>query len=204
MTQSGISSCLTYAFSKCGYTSRVNCTKVRKAAVSEVHGNHPEKINNLAQHMCHLPSTAIKYYRHNDKKKNSIDMSNLLRNSLSKATVLQDQQAHDVMNSDPEIGNVLENEPQNLNDVNIDNPLGFQVKRNVWSKENRDMVEIVFKKFITMQKTPINQIKETLLANADVLHKLEIDMKLSGDNLARVVKDKVRTFFRSKYGYKHS
>jgi len=41
MTQSNVASALTAAFKKGGFADRVTCTKVRKAAVTKVHGTHP-------------------------------------------------------------------------------------------------------------------------------------------------------------------
>ena len=63
MTQSNVASALTVAFNKCGFSDRVTCTKVVKAAVTQVHSSHPQKRHDVANHMCHRVSTAEKHYR---------------------------------------------------------------------------------------------------------------------------------------------
>ena len=56
MTQSNVSSALTAAFSNSGFTERVNCTKLRKSAVTQIHGTHPDKRADLASHICAIVS----------------------------------------------------------------------------------------------------------------------------------------------------
>jgi len=63
MTRSNVSSALTAAFTNSGCNMRVNCTKLCKAAVSEIHKTHPDKHADLASHMCHRVATAEKHYR---------------------------------------------------------------------------------------------------------------------------------------------
>ena len=50
MTQSNVSSALTQAFSNSGFSERVNCTKLRKSAVTQIHGTDPDKRADLASH----------------------------------------------------------------------------------------------------------------------------------------------------------
>ena len=57
MTQSNVASALTVAFNKCGFSDRVTCSKVCKAAVMQVHSSHPQKRHDVANHMCHRVST---------------------------------------------------------------------------------------------------------------------------------------------------
>ena len=68
MTQSNVASALTVAFASSGYADRVNCTKFRKLAVTQIHQKHPEKRHDLASHMCHCVATAEKHYRLMEKK----------------------------------------------------------------------------------------------------------------------------------------
>jgi len=72
----------------------------------------------------------------------------------------------------------------------------------VWSRENRD---IIFKKFsplVAEQRAPLADVESILSADPDLIKKLENDLKISGKNLLRCVRDKIRSFYRSKYGYK--
>ena len=68
MTQSNIANALTTAFNQSGYSERVNCTKLRKAAVTTIHKKFPDKASELADHMLHRLATAAKHYRINDKE----------------------------------------------------------------------------------------------------------------------------------------
>ena len=62
MIQSNVSSALTAAFSNSRFSERVNCTKLRKSAVTQIHGTHPDKRADLASHMRHRFTTAEKHY----------------------------------------------------------------------------------------------------------------------------------------------
>ena len=79
MTQSNVASALTVAFASSGYADRVNCTKFRKLAVTQIHQKHPEKRHDLASHMCHCVATAEKHYRLMEKKSNSVACTDVLR-----------------------------------------------------------------------------------------------------------------------------
>ena len=83
MTQSNVSSALTAAFSNSGFTERVNCTKLRKSAVTQIHGTHPDKRADLASHMCHRIATAEKHYRMVEKKTNTVACTQLLRDAFT-------------------------------------------------------------------------------------------------------------------------
>ena len=51
MTQSNVAAALTAAF-KSTFENRATCTKLRKAAVTQVHGTEPSQKHNVAAHMC--------------------------------------------------------------------------------------------------------------------------------------------------------
>ena len=182
MTQSNVSSALTAAFRNSGFSDRVNCTKLRKAAVTQVHKAHPEKRHDLASHMCHRVATAEKHYRYVEKKVNSVTCSELLRQTLSTD---QSTSSSDVHRDDDTQTCVVP----------------YQ-KRFLWTKENRDLVFDKFSSFVAQQRTPIAAIEHKLLSEPELARKLEKDLQLSGRALVHCVKDKVRSFFRSKYGFK--
>jgi len=75
-------------------------------------------------------------------------------------------------------------------------------KRVLWSRENRDVVFKKFASFVRKERTPIAEIESTLLGDPHLLRKLENDLNLSGKMLFLAVREKVRSFFRGKYGYK--
>jgi hypothetical protein len=58
MAQSLISSSLTSAFAASGHHARVNCTKLRKTAVTQVHTKFPDKRVDIAAHMLQSTNTA--------------------------------------------------------------------------------------------------------------------------------------------------
>ena len=80
-------------------------------------------------------------------------------------------------------------------------PAPYQ-KRIRWSTENRDLIFKKFASFVRNERTPIAEIEQTLLSDPVLHRKLEEDMNMRGRMLVHAVKDKVRSFFRAKYGYK--
>ena len=180
MTQSNVSSALTAAFSYSGFNDRVNCTKLRKSAVTHIHGSRPDKRADLASHMCHRVSTAEKHYRLVEKKSNTVACSQLLREAFNDGTHIPDD-------TEPTASSIP--------------PAPYQ-KQIHWSIENRDLISKKFASFVKAERTPIAEIEQTLLSDPDLHRKLEEDMNISGRMLVLAVKDKVRSFFRAKYGYK--
>ena len=61
MTQSNVSSALTAAFSYSGFNDHINCTKLCKATVTQIHGSRPDNTADLESHMCHRVDTAEKH-----------------------------------------------------------------------------------------------------------------------------------------------
>lgn len=178
MTQSNIASALTTAFSHSGFSDRVNCTMLRKSAVTQVHKNNPEKRHDLASHMCHRTATAEKHYRIMEKKSNSVSCSQLLRDTFG--TEQRPEQTLDSSNSSS----------------------APYLKKVLFSKETRDVIFAKFAKFVQQQKTPIADIQETLYSDPELVARLERELNLTGKALVNCVKDKVRSFFRQKYGFK--
>jgi len=91
MTPSNVATAMTTAFQSSGYKSRVSCTKIRKACVTVVHQNYPEKRQEVAGHMLHNLQTAVKHYKYYDKQLNSVACSNLIRDSWSKFSTVRNQ-----------------------------------------------------------------------------------------------------------------
>jgi len=180
MTQSLVSSSLTTAFAASGYSERVNCTKLRKAAVTQVHSNFPDKRSDVAAHMLHRTNTAESTYRIISKSTNTVACSNLLRKTMTQHLEAQESAG----------------KCDNQDDIHVP----YQRKIS-WSAENRELVRAKFDTFVKRQQTPIKEIQAMLESDQVLLSKLESDFHLSGRNLVSVVKDKVRSFFRSKYGF---
>ena len=192
MTQSNVSSALTAAFANSSFNDRVNCTKLRKSAVTQIHGSHPDKRAALASHMCHRVTTAEKHYRLVEKKSNTVACSQLLREAFNDSTHVPDIDTEPTASSMPtETG---------LSYTSL--PLAPYQKRIRWSIENRDLISKKFASFVKNERTPIAEIEQTLLSDPVLHKKLEEDMNMSGRMLVHAVKDKVRSFFRAKYGYK--
>lgn len=219
MSQSNIGCALTAAFLQSGYNYRVNCTKVRHAAVTNVHRQHPERAQDLAAHMLHTLGTAEKYYRHTKKKDNSVSMTTLIRQTLSKPGQVGGQlpatsTETNHLNAEAEIDtdNIAQNESPNDTHNDADNENGVEKSnieplfpyqhKNKWSIENRDLVRDYFSEMIQREKTPIAEVRLALDANDQLRLKLEKDFKTGGSALVHIVKDKIRSFFRSKYGDK--
>lgn len=179
MTQSLVSSSLTTAFAASGYPDRVNCTKLRKAAVTQVHTHFPDKRADVAAHMLHRTNTAESTYRIIAKSTNTVACSSLIRKTMGEVS----------------------DEPQAENTENGDGVHEPYQRKICWSTENRNLVRAKFDSFVQRQQTPIKEIQAMLESDQVLLSKLELDLKLSGRNLVSVVKDKVRSFFRSKYGF---
>lgn len=225
MTQSNIASALTAAFSKSGYSSRVNCTKLRKTTVTEIHKNHPEKRIVIADHMCHRPGTSDKSYRFNEKIDNAILCSELIRkaltnndssciiNSINSAAELapltscnQSENISSLLGIESSFSPVVscqQTDSTAAGALTSDMPKPYQ-KRILWSIENRDIVRAKFEQFVVSERTPINEIRKILFEDPALVSKLEKDLNLSGDNLVHSVKDKIRSFFRKKYGFKYN
>jgi len=189
MTQSNIASALTVAFNKCGFSDRVTCTKVRKAAVTQVHSSHPQKRHDVANHMCHRVSTAEKHYRFIEKQNNSIECSALLRKTLTDPSApvpvkKRKVQEKTVMNS------------LQCSEQDQDSAEGPYKKRVIWNTEDRDLVRKKFDIFVKRQKTPIREIAAVLESDVQLRSCLESNLQCVGDKLARAVRDKVRSFFR--------
>ena len=55
---------------------------IRKAIVTAMHSKHPEKINDLAQQMLHLPGTATSFYRLINRQQNSVYVTQLIRDTV--------------------------------------------------------------------------------------------------------------------------
>ena len=217
MTQSAIASGLTSAFSQSGFMDSVNCTKLRKTTVTTIHKHYPDKRHNLSTHMCHRLPTAEKYYRINHKKDNTSEISKLIRYSNNTpSAVLGGQLVYERNSASVEpielvrdnVSNTVNassaNEPTDVvqfedNSANVVMP--YQ-KRNLWSQENRNLVKETFRHLIDREKTPINEVTEILYKNPKLLEKFQNDLKLSGRSLVNAVKDKIRGFFRKKYGFK--
>lgn len=179
MTQSLVSSALTAAFAASGYPERVNCTKLRKAAVTQVHSKFPDKRTDLAAHMLHRTNTAESTYRMIAKSTNTVACSKLLRETMSELP-----------------------EPQTSAGCASEQEFHQPYQRRIsWSIENRDLIRAKFDSFVKREQTPIKEIQAVLESDPVLLSKLELDFKLTGKNLVSVVKDKVRSFFRAKYGF---
>lgn len=192
MTQSNVSSALTAAFANSGFNDRVNCTKLRKSAVTQIHGNHPDKRADLASHMCHRVATAEKHYRLVEKKSNTVACSQLLRETFNDGTHGPD------IGTEPSVSSMQTETDLSFTSVP---PAPYQ-KRIRWSTENRDLIFKKFASFVRNERTPIAEIEQTLLSDPVLHRKLEEDMNMRGRMLVHAVKDKVRSFFRAKYGYK--
>lgn len=82
MKQSTVASALSTAFGNIGIKYRVACTKVRKVAVTAVDSKHPEQKHNAAVQKNHRVATAEKYYHFVEKQTNSINCTELLRQSV--------------------------------------------------------------------------------------------------------------------------
>ena len=73
----------TAAFTKgCKPEDRVCNTVIRKAVVTAMHAKHLEKMNDLAEQMCHLPGTATRFYRLINRQQNSRAVTILIRDTV--------------------------------------------------------------------------------------------------------------------------
>jgi hypothetical protein len=72
LASSQISKCLPSTWGKAGLDSKINCTLIRKTAVSAVHEKAPQFKAQLADHMCHRQATAVKDHRITDREKSSL------------------------------------------------------------------------------------------------------------------------------------
>ena len=75
-------------------------------------------------------------------------------------------------------------------------------KRRLWSEENRAKIREKFNDMVMNQRVPIDEVRSALEEDKNLLAKLEKDMGLFGNSLVLAVKDKIRSFYRSKYGFK--
>ena len=148
VTQSNVASALTLAFASSGYTDRVNCTKFRKLAVTQIHQKHPEKRHDLASHMCHRVATAEKHYRLMEKKSNSVARTDVLRQVVC--------------------GENVENESSA---VLTDSATTAYCKRFVWSRENRDIIFQKFSRLVAEQRAPLADVESILFADPDLVTK---------------------------------
>jgi len=83
MSQSGISLSMRASFEQAGVPARITCTGFRKAAVTLVHQENPDKRHDIAVHMCHTTATADRHYRHITRQTNSVKASNIIRQALT-------------------------------------------------------------------------------------------------------------------------
>ena len=81
-------------------------------------------------------------------------------------------------------------------------PYQKQIHWIIENRENRDRISKKFASFVKAERTPIAEIEQTLLSDPVLHRKLEEDMNMSRRMLVQAVKDKVRSFFRAKYGYR--
>jgi hypothetical protein len=197
MTQSNVANSLTAAFQQSSFSDRITCTKLRKTAVTEIHKAFPEKRHDMAAHMCHRLATAKKHYRFNEKVNNTVKWSQLLRSTFHGAD-------HQTNNNSNEIDNAPAMVNQETATSGIQETCEVQPyqKRILWNTDDRDIVRKKFASFIQKQKVPFAEISSMLTRDVELVHRLECNLKLSGRALALAVRDKIRSFYRGKYGYK--
>jgi len=224
MTQSNVAAALTVAFQKTGYKHGVSCTKLRKAAVTEVHSHHPESKQSCANHMNHRLTTAVIHYGHINKQKNAVSCSKIIRHALScgskpSATVTSSSLVDCAgLNSDPghsapdperqssmsaaaAYSNTCDDVSETEDGANVEQVFAesnyepYQ-KKVRWNEEDRDMVRWKFDDFVKRQKTPIVEITAALKRDTHLRLHLESSLGLHDVKLAHAVRDKVRSFFR--------
>jgi len=167
MSQSHVASALTAAFGKCGFVERVSCTKLRKAAVMQVHNAHPDKKHDVAAHMCHRLATAKKHYQYNEKQNNSVKCSTLLRQTITQPSTTQS-----VLRK---AANVKATEGATSAHSST-----TYMKRVIWTAEDRDWVKQKFSSFIRREKAPIGDIEIVLNDDVQLLEHLESSLGLTG------------------------
>ena len=220
MNSSGLAACLSTAFAKSGFSNRVNCNKLRKTSVSYVHTNHPDKRHDMSAHMLHRLATAEKTYRLVNKRTNSKMCSELLRKAYSVTSktpvVISKVSAQPEIDGKSHLSHAETTEITPMADTgmeeetsvdDIDDPeympeIKGYIRRNIWTSENKDLVFQKFQTMIKTEKTPLADVKDMLMNDPGLYAKLEADLKQDGMSLVRVVRDKIRSFFRRKYGFK--
>lgn len=224
MSQSNIGSSLTNAFQNSGYQERVNCTKLRKTVVTEIHKNHPDKKGPVAAHMCHREATAEKYYKIYEKQKNTFDSVQLLRNAFAEVPDKCLSAVDDSVPINPsrvssicKTTSVLDGESEFSDDdsdlipdtdiemAESDVELAEDLKKGgrLWSDKHSRDVQRLFSDFIDKHSAPLLDIDQRL--DCLPLFKAEWSRALnrSGHALTRCVRDKVRSYYRFIYGYKN-
>jgi len=78
MTSGQISKAISSIWRKSGAGEQINCTIVRKTAVSAMHQTHPSVKADLADLMCHRVETATKSYRIVDRERTSVNAARKL------------------------------------------------------------------------------------------------------------------------------
>lgn len=66
MKQSNVTAAMTSAFSNGGFQDRLTCTKLQKAALTQIHGIRPDQKQNVTEHMLHRVAMAEKHYRYKE------------------------------------------------------------------------------------------------------------------------------------------
>jgi len=190
MTQSNVATALTVAFSGIygDRVQRITCTKVRKAAVTQVHQAHPEKRSEVADHMCHRIATAEKHYKYTESQSNSVKCAALLRKTLTDASAPV-----------PDASAPVPAQKRKLQDTASPSVSAIEEpykKKILWAPDDRDLVKKKFESFVKRRKTPIKEIAAVLNSDVDLRNHLEQSLHCVGDSLTRAVRDKVRSFFR--------
>jgi len=186
MTQSNIAASLTVAFHGSGFKQRVSCTKLRKAAVTQVHSEHPDRRQDLAAHMCHRVATAEKHYKYVEKQTNSLKCSELIRQVLTTTP--------SALSSIAAVEEVDKSTEELTDDVA--ETMEPYKKRILWSSEDRDLVRQKFHWMVKEQKTPTRQIEDMLNKDSKLRERLEKNLHVQGIKLIQAVRDKLRSFFR--------
>jgi hypothetical protein len=204
MTQADIGSALTSAFKRTTYKERVNCTKIRKAAVTAIHKQYPGQKGGVADHMCHRATTADKYYKCLVKKDNTFDSVQLIRGALTQQHVKISasegpEPCHSGFLQVEDSASVVCDikEEYSVNDMYV---TGSQ-KRCFWALDNTAAVRSAFADH-NSQSVRLEQVRLTLARHPQLESKLMLDLGMSGIVLLRCVRDKVRSFYRDKYGFK--
>ena len=197
-----VGNALTTAFHQSGYEKRVNCTVIRKTIVTYTHEYLPDKKGQFADHMLHRFGTADKYYKVRQKSRNTMECTNTIREVINKSvsTGIVSIPAASAGSELDLCTDVVSKSP--LVNSRLSSAEHCPYKKKIkWSKENRDMIENKFSVLVKQECAHMENVREILYSDPEFVKKLESEMKLSGYALERTVRDKVRIFYRKKYGY---
>jgi site-specific recombinase XerC len=159
-----VSKCLQSVWGKAGLNQKINCTLIRKTAVSEIHEHAPELKGKLADSMCHRVSTADKSYRLADREKSCLAAARHLSTAM-RAT-------HDLKNSNSQPISVI-SKPTTIN-------------RLVWNEPLLTKVLALFDIDLKNNNVSFDIVKQKLTDNPDLA---DIDPRKVYDKLRKTLSE---------------